>query len=740
MKKLFLLVLIFLVLKELRAVPWTSSQVVRYQELHYSMKFWAAQFIPFDQGYQLMDGTNSDGFCQGASVLFIHDLLNPARSLEQTLESLTVRAAIPGSLERRAIMRVQTNVDSLCTLHQTDAANISEMQNYYSSYFNLNMIAHSVFSVGEEYDLLANSTGGGSNDVALTTAITTSVDRTLQHLRDLFVANPVAAAMLDLSAYEAANGTLSHLAQDGHCVSVFRGVGGHIIYFDANVGIAIFPDFSHFESFLQVHFMNRVAALSTSPDVYHVIDYVETFTNTALAPNVGAVSTLCGDVASSSRSASSYVSLAGGDPNLILGAAAQNFIATHLDFCTRKMVFKNRNYETMSIQLELAYAVDVYFNLAAGEEFELDYDASSDLYTYNGHVVQGIDLDEGRAPVGAFDQHDNMEFSWTGNSTITYKPKNLFSAQVLIDNYKDLDNAQYRETIDPDGINGGSANAIISTYRLGAIQFVDISRWGTQKADMSLLKRIYFKNIDYPTLYNKRIRKASAWDGWWDIAPGTIVPLTYHGAGVVKHGGSVLQQIDLSNTADIAYAGGDEFDFSWHNAMEVNYRPYWDNAIPPVFTLIDFSTGAYGGYIDTDGFYGGEDQAYVKVHLIEGGEALSIELHRAVTVDARGTGSSRSTNNNSTVGTDNRQDLDQLTKIEESEVLVYPVPATEQVFIQSIASIESMELLDMRGARVATSFNIKDNSYNIASLPQGVYILNLFLATGEVSSHKIIKN
>lgn len=319
---------------------------------------------------------------------------------------------------------------------------------------------------------------------------------------------------------------------------------------------------------------------------------------------------------------------------------------TDFDANSQQLVLRNLNYSQLYIQMGLD-GLDKYFYLNSGEDTVLVFDPTLNEYTFNGQKVNWINLDYGNNTGGngasITDQHDNIYFSYyTQNNTITYKPKNGWTEELLIKNYKNAMESQYFETFDEDGINQGSGDAIVKSYGVGNTQFIEICRNGTNKFDPTKLQRIYFTNATYANLPKSRIRKKQAWDYWPIFRPVLLsngaptapeidtLKMTYHGNGVVKHSNDVVQQIDLYNTDPAAYYSGDEFDFEWTNAQQINYRPYWYLHPGPrqvVYTLVDFTTGYYKSFVDHDGFaYTGGSNAYIRIRLVENGEALCISL------------------------------------------------------------------------------------------------------------------
>ncbi|BDS13224.1 T9SS type A sorting domain-containing protein [Aureispira anguillae] len=613
MKKLFVyltLLLAILMANYSYCTPWTNSQPVSKPKYHKIMKKWASYFVPYSQRYQLgMSQSCPSGYCVGSSTYFLTTAFSGNMSPVDVIHLMSIQGATNGTTEMNQIMSLQ---------QQADQAFQSQSVN---TFFAAQGVTSSLYPgtlPTEMSQLVPNyQAGQGMNSPNIQNQLTVTIDRIMSGIRGHFQLHPVSAVTITNIAFEYNRITRASINQlaTGHMVALFRTPTGNLIFFDSNVGFGLFYNLDQFEQFFNEYYRasNRV---SSTMNRFEMPANLRVHTNLALAasPNYQ----LCmGATSSSFRSSSSR--------------SASSDLLNLLDFCTRKLTFKNVNYEDLSIQILLKHTTDVYFpNFEAGDELVFDYDQNADKYYYGGYEVQSIDLDEGRNPVGAFDQHDNMDFSWTSNSTITYKPRNLFNTEVLIDNYKESAHTQYREVRDADGINGGSANAIISSYRLGAREYIEVKKWGTKKMDLSKLETIRFKNASYDDIGQKRVRLGNnAWDLWPNLHQGTTIDFDYHGNGVVKHNGSILQQIDMYWTAPTTWYSGDELDFSWYNAQQINYRPYWSNSwnnIPTV-TLVDFNNGAYSSYVDADGVQGYTPQMYMKVYVSEDQKVLNIELH-----------------------------------------------------------------------------------------------------------------
>lgn len=435
----------------------------------------------------------------------------------------------------------------------------------------------------------------------------------------------------------------------------------------------------------------------------------------------------CGEpCASSSQSAFRKRSLKDCGPLI-----CNNKLQEYFDDKKRKLVFRNLNYEDLNIQILLKNRRDVYFpNFSKGNEFILSYDNATQKYFYEGSEVQSIDLDNTRHPIGFFDKHDNMDFSWTGNNTITYKPKNLYNPEILIDEYKDLSKTQYREIRDQDGINGGSPNAIISTYSLMNVQFIEVRKWGTRSFDVNKLKKVVFKNVSYDDIHQKRIRLGNnAWDLWPQINKGYTISFDYQGNGKITHQGSILQQIDMYWTDATTYYSGDEIDFSWYNPNEVNYRPYWSQSWNniPTLTLVDFKNGYLSSYVDSDGIQGKSPQMYLKVHISNQGKTLNIELHGRA---------------NQSVHMKNYLNEDHFSE-EINSIEIFPNPSSTHINIKSSkhTNMNSYGIYDLKGALIKEGIlEEKSNpiKIDVSTLQTGMYLVSIFNNKKLINTQKIV--
>jgi len=71
---------------------------------------------------------------------------------------------------------------------------------------------------------------------------------------------------------------------------------------------------------------------------------------------------------------------------------------------------------------------------------------------------------------------------------------------------------------------------------------------------------------------------------------------------------------------------------------------------------------------------------------------------------------------------------------------VYPNPSNGVITVESINSIESVEVIDLNGRTVLTENNVNNSNItmNVGSLTNSVYLLRVKLATGEVANSRIV--
>jgi len=81
-------------------------------------------------------------------------------------------------------------------------------------------------------------------------------------------------------------------------------------------------------------------------------------------------------------------------------------------------------------------------------------------------------------------------------------------------------------------------------------------------------------------------------------------------------------------------------------------------------------------------------------------------------------------------------------EVAQTQTLVYPNPATDQLFIQTSQSVKTIELRTLSGQVVLqqTGNQQTNISVSLAGLKGGVYLLRIEYQHGEKSQHKIIKN
>lgn len=73
------------------------------------------------------------------------------------------------------------------------------------------------------------------------------------------------------------------------------------------------------------------------------------------------------------------------------------------------------------------------------------------------------------------------------------------------------------------------------------------------------------------------------------------------------------------------------------------------------------------------------------------------------------------------------------------EITFYPNPAQEQINFKTATAIQSVEIYNLAGQKVASQ-KVVDGSVNINQLPSGTYIVKAFTENGETSSFKVVKN
>ncbi|MCH2045611.1 MAG: T9SS type A sorting domain-containing protein [Saprospiraceae bacterium] len=90
------------------------------------------------------------------------------------------------------------------------------------------------------------------------------------------------------------------------------------------------------------------------------------------------------------------------------------------------------------------------------------------------------------------------------------------------------------------------------------------------------------------------------------------------------------------------------------------------------------------------------------------------------------------------VGLDNTTSVEELE--EEANFVIFPNPASQQIFIQGIEQNQYIEVFDMNGRLVLTQEASSNTALNIMDLQNGLYILRLSNpSTQQVYTHKIIK-
>ena len=74
-----------------------------------------------------------------------------------------------------------------------------------------------------------------------------------------------------------------------------------------------------------------------------------------------------------------------------------------------------------------------------------------------------------------------------------------------------------------------------------------------------------------------------------------------------------------------------------------------------------------------------------------------------------------------------------------SEISIYPNPATDYLFIQSTEKIKSIKCLDYLGQEIVLDLKLQKNSISISALANGVYFLNITSESGISVNRKFVK-
>ncbi|WP_159469784.1 T9SS type A sorting domain-containing protein [Dyadobacter sp. 3J3] len=71
-------------------------------------------------------------------------------------------------------------------------------------------------------------------------------------------------------------------------------------------------------------------------------------------------------------------------------------------------------------------------------------------------------------------------------------------------------------------------------------------------------------------------------------------------------------------------------------------------------------------------------------------------------------------------------------------VSIYPNPSADRVFIQDMAQVKQVSIMDMNGRAVFSSNTVTSNGINVSKFTPGTYILHVTNMNGTVSNHKIV--
>ena len=568
-----------------------------------------------------------------------------------------------------------------------------------------------VFSSGipnsDAQALTHSYTGNLNHDPSYLHGFNNGLERVLNEIGRRISRNKKTSVVVSSLLFRESQGHFTHSTY--HAFSIDIGRDGTVFFSDPSVGQGVFRDFRTFSRFFRDYISIPYGRDTLSP-MYHILGDI-----IFVRSDIESSRSSCGSISSCAcvssppdRRAEKKKKSELNDNLKLKSHEIQSSTFLNNDFfCEDKLILKNLNYEDLTISIYSYFFLGYYYKV--GKNIKLNSGASIELkkkdgkYYYKNMEISFIDLDNGAKGAPNTDFVDNIIF----RESVTYKPAVLWDETDLI---RKKSTSKYFETMDLDGIGGKSNQANITSYAIHAVEYIEISKWGTKKIDMSKLEKLTLKNVSYDNIILKVRLRVEGWDTWITLHRDTpTLELDYSGNGEVRYKGNLLQQIDMYNTYDLSYASGDEFDFKWYNPTQINYRPYYiGGGRIPVLALVDFKTGNYANFVDPDGVNGSDPQMQIKIEVEDNGKTLSIEFH----------GDHQ----------ENRQkEVTRSTKTKNKippEVLIYPNPTSDYIRLQSTYELANQKItaVDVSG-RIYNLWVEADNRVDVSNLANGMYLL-----------------
>jgi len=271
-------------------------------------------------------------------------------------------------------------------------------------------------------------------------------------------------------------------------------------------------------------------------------------------------------------------------------------------------------------------------NLYGGfNSIELEFNPTLQLYTYEGEMINQIDLNYGGS-------YKDINFESEGN--ITYAPYEG-ERQILIKDYKNIGKERCYSVVDPTGIYGGGKNAIIQTYRSNEspnIININIMSWASKYANLDGNEHFFdpnntsidilFFNQDYYSNSCKDQKRMSDINfvKKKELDPYYVKSLNLGGYPVKQDKYSYyykkkkLKRIDFND-------GRSADDLNFYNSNNPGIVEYIARDANHPAPIIDSNIGFVFGTVDSDGINRGTKNAEIKA-FVTGKKEISIGIYK----------------------------------------------------------------------------------------------------------------
>ncbi|MFS4432225.1 M12 family metallopeptidase [Chryseobacterium sp. S90] len=286
----------------------------------------------------------------------------------------------------------------------------------------------------------------------------------------------------------------------------------------------------------------------------------------------------------------------------VSGLTPKDIMLVHY-YYSRKLILQNIDYNVVRVKIRIEGSDPDIVTLNPAEKIVLYYDAQNDKYTYNGHIVQQLGLNNGN------DINNYMRFSWSGSNDIKYfmqesDPTDSNGSLILIKDYVHPENTVYYHFTNRDGIDGGSGKAIVESFKKDDYSsYIYLKRWNSNintdgkvhAFDKYTPTSLKIRNINYATLGNVVMKFTDCSNKKILLAAGQSITLEYTANGFT-YDGCKLKQLDFNDGNS-----SDDLNFSQSSYNgEITYQ----GSGSYLTTIIDINSGYIYGAVDPDGIDG----------------------------------------------------------------------------------------------------------------------------------------